>query len=184
MKYCTKCGQELNDDALFCSKCGAKVEEAKEEKVTDIFVEKPAEEEEKPAPVEEKPAPVEEKPVVVEEAIKEEPVKAAKPNARVKGPRLSIHEQPIKSFLPAPLALIVCSIAIWIINAVGNTSGIGRVLPLLLFMFLSGFFAVMSMIRAVKTIKRQLYFKAALSFVSFALLVTCFIIDFIYLVQS
>lgn len=177
MKYCTKCGQELNDDALFCSRCGAKVEEVKEEKVTDIFVEKPAEEEEKPAPVEEKP-------VVVEEAIKEEPVKVAKPNARVKGPRLSIHEQPIKSFLPAPLALIVCSIAIWIINAVGNTSGIGRVLPLLLFMFLSGFFAVMSMIRAVKTIKRQLYFKAALSFVLFALLVTCFIIDFVFLVQS
>lgn len=26
MKYCTKCGTELNDDALFCSSCGTKCE--------------------------------------------------------------------------------------------------------------------------------------------------------------
>ena len=31
MKYCTKCGAPMNDDALFCPKCGNKVEEIKEE---------------------------------------------------------------------------------------------------------------------------------------------------------
>ena len=157
MKYCTKCGAQMNDDALFCPKCGTKVEEVVvEEKIT-------------PQPAEEKPASNEETP---------------KTNAKIKGQRVSIHEQPVKQFLPVPLALIGCSIALWIINAVGNTSGITRVMPLLIFMFLSGFLSVMSMIRAIKTIKRQLYFKAALSFVLFALLVTCFIIDFVYLIQS
>lgn len=24
MKYCSNCGKELNDDDLFCSKCGTK----------------------------------------------------------------------------------------------------------------------------------------------------------------
>ena len=159
MKYCTKCGAPMNDDALFCPKCGNKVEEVKEEN----FV-LPTVEEEKP--VEEKEAP------------------QANPNAKVKGQRVSIHEQKVSSFLPVPLALIACSIAIWIINTVGNTSGITRIFPLLLFMFLSGFLSVMSMIRAVKTLKRKIYFKAALSFVLFALLVTCLIIDFVFLVNS
>ena len=156
MKYCTKCGAQMNDDALFCPKCGSKVEEVVEEKITS-------------QPVEEKQAPNE---------------KAPKTNAKIKGQRVSIHEQPVKQFLPVPLALIACSIALWIINAVGNTSGIGRIFPLLIFMFLSGFLSVMSMIRAVKTLKRKIYFKAALSFVLFALLVTCLIIDFVYLIQS
>lgn len=165
MKYCTKCGAQMNDDALFCPKCGAKVEE--------VVVEEPA-----PQPVEEKPTeqPIQEKPVANEEA--------PKTNAKIKGQRVSIHEQKVSSFLPVPLALIACSIAIWIINTVGNTSGIGRIFPLLLFMFLSGFLSAMSMIRAIKTIKRQLYFKSALSFVLFALLVTCLIIDFVFLIQS
>lgn len=26
MKYCTKCGCQMNDDALFCPSCGNKVE--------------------------------------------------------------------------------------------------------------------------------------------------------------
>ena len=146
----------MNDDALFCPKCGTKVEEVVEDK---------------PAP-----QPATEKPVINEET--------PKTNAKVKGARVSIHEQPVKQFLPVPLALIGCSIALWIINAVGNTSGFTRAFPLLLFMFLSGFLSVMSMIRAIKTIKRQLYFKSALSFVLFALLVTCLIIDFIFLIQS
>lgn len=146
----------MNDDALFCPKCGTKVEEVIEEKSTT-------------QPVEEKSAPNEEAP---------------KANARVKGARISVHEQPVKQFLPVPLALIGCSIALWIVNAVGNTSGITRVMPLLIFMFLSGFLGVMSLIRAIKTIKRQLYFKFALSLVLFILLVTCLIIDFIYLIQS
>lgn len=156
MKYCTKCGAQMNDDALFCPKCGTKVEEVIEEKsTTQPTIEKPTTNEEAP-----------------------------KTNAKVKGARVSIHEQPVKQFLPVPLALIGCSIALWIVNAVGNTSGITRVFPLLLFMFLSGFLGVMSLIRGIKTIKRQLYFKSALSFVLFALLVTCLIIDFVFLIQS
>ena len=167
MKFCTKCGAPMGDDALFCPKCGAKVEE--------VALEKPA-----PQPVEEKPTeqPIQEKPVANQEPPK------TNANVKVKGARVSIHEQPVKQFLPVPLALIGCSIALWIVNAVGNTSGFTRIFPLLLFMFLSGFLSVMSMIRAIKTLKRQLYFKAALSFVLFALLVTCLIIDFIFLVNS
>lgn len=154
MKYCTKCGAQMNDDALFCPKCGTKVEEVIEEKSA--------------------PQSDEEKQVVNVET----------PKKNIKGATVSIHEQPVKQFLPLPLALIACSIVLWIINAVGNTSGITRVMPLLIFMFLSGFLGVMSMIRAIKTIKRQLYFKSALSFVLFALLVTCLIIDFVFLIQS
>ena len=30
MKYCNKCGNELNDEAKFCTKCGSPVEELKE----------------------------------------------------------------------------------------------------------------------------------------------------------
>ena len=156
MKYCTKCGAPMNDDALFCPKCGTKVEEVIEEKSTAH-------------PAIEKSAPNEEAP---------------KTNARVKGARVPIHEEKVKQFLPVPLALIGCSIALWIVNALGNTSGITRVMPLLIFMFLSGFLSVMSMIRAIKTLTRKIYFKSVLSFVLFALLVTCLIIDFIFLVNS
>ncbi|MBQ7996026.1 MAG: zinc-ribbon domain-containing protein [Bacilli bacterium] len=167
MKYCTKCGAPMGDDALFCPKCGTKVEE--------VVIEKPA-----PQPAEEKPTeqPKQEKPVANQESPK------TNANAKIKGARVPIHEQPVKQFLPVPLALIGCSIALWIINAVGNTSGITRIMPLLIFMFLSGFLGVMSLVRAIKTIKRQIYFKAALSFVLFVLLVTCFIIDFVFLINS
>lgn len=146
----------MNDDALFCPKCGTKVEEVIEKQPT--------------------PQPVEDKSSFY--------VETPKTNAKVKGQRVSVHEQPVKQFLPLPLALIGCSIALWIVNAVGNTSGITRVMPLLIFMFLSGFLGVMSLIRAIKTIKRQLYFKSALSLVLFILLVTCLIIDFIFLINS
>lgn len=166
MKYCTKCGAQLADEARFCSKCGAPQPNMENAPAPS---QQPVAQPSIPQPVEEKQASNEETP---------------KTNAKIKGARVSIHEQPVKQFLPLPLALIACSIALWIINAVGNTSGITRVMPLLLFMFLSGFFSVMSMIRAIKTIKRQLYFKSALSFVLFALLVTCLIIDFIFLIQS
>lgn len=157
MKYCTKCGAQLVDEARFCSKCGTKVEDA---------------------PINNNQPVVEEKPVEVKEAPQTEP------NPKIKGQRVSIHEQQVKHFLPVPLALIGCSIALWIINTVGNTSGITRVFPLLLFMFLSGFLSVLSMIRAIKTLNRKIYFNSALSFVLFGLLVTCLIIDFVYLIQS
>lgn len=156
MKYCTKCGAQMNDDALFCPQCGTKVEEVVEDKIA-------------PQPVEDKPASNEE---------------TSKTNAKIKRARVSIHEQTVKQFLPLALVLIGFSIALWIINAVGNTSGFIRVFPLLLFMGLSVFLSVMSMIRAVKTLNRKIYFKSALSFVLFALLVTCLIIDFIFLVNS
>lgn len=164
MKYCTKCGAPMGDDSLFCPKCGAKVEE--------VVIEKPA-----PQPVEEKPAeqPVEEKSVANQEPSK------TNTNVKVKEARISIHEQPVKQFLPVPLTVIACSIPLWIINAVGYTSGITRIMPLLIFMLLSGFLGVMSLIRGIKTINRKFYFKAALSFVIFVLLVTCLIIDFVFL---
>ena len=63
MKYCPKCGQPLNDDALFCSKCGTKqpvMEPVKEEPAPVV----------EPKPVVE-PAPIREEPKVVE--VHEEP---------------------------------------------------------------------------------------------------------------
>lgn len=158
MKYCTKCGAQMNDDALFCPKCGTKVEEVVVPNNNQPIVE-------------EKPVEVNETPVI-------------NPNAKVKGQRIPLHEQKVINFLPVPLALIGCSIVIWIIDAVGNTSGITRIMPLLIFMLISGLLSAMSMIRAVKSFNRKIYFKAALSFVLFILLVTCLIIDFVYLVNS
>ncbi len=35
MKYCTKCGSEIRDDDLFCSKCGAKVTRYEENKIVE-----------------------------------------------------------------------------------------------------------------------------------------------------
>lgn len=155
MKYCTKCGAPMGDDALFCPKCGAKVEE--------VVIEKPA------------PQPNEEKPVETKDA--------PKTNVKEKDPRTPLYEQKVRDILLIPLVLIGCSIAIWIINTVGNLTGVGKIMPLLLFMLFSGLYATMSMIRAVKTLTRKIYFKSALSFVLFVLLVTCFIIDFVFLVS-
>lgn len=155
MKYCTKCGAQMNDDALFCSKCGAKVEEGAEQQ-----------------------------PASVAEAPKVEPSKPVKTRTRAQIQRVPLEEQSEKQFLPVPLALLGCSIVIWIINGVASTSGITRIMPLVLFMLLSGFFGAMSIIRALKTYKKELYFRAALAFVLFILLVTSFIIDFVFLIQS
>lgn len=155
MKYCTKCGAPMGDDALFCPKCGAKVEE--------VVIEKPA------------PQPNEEKPVETKDA--------PKTNVKVKDSRTPLYEQKVRDILLIPLVLIGCSIAIWIINTVGNLTGVGKIMPLLLFMLFSGLYATMSMIRAVKTLTRKIYFKSALSFVLFVLLVTCFIVDFVFLVS-
>lgn len=158
MKYCTKCGAQLPDEALFCPHCGTKVEGPVAENNNQ--------------PIQE------EKPVVASETSQ------TNPNAKIKGQRVPLYEQKVLSILLVPLVLIGCSIILWIINAFGNTSGITRVFPLLLFMFFSGFLSVMSMIRAVKALTRKIYFKSALSFVLFALLVTCLIIDFVFLIQS
>ena len=155
MKYCTKCGAQMNDDALFCPKCGTKVEVVEENNVLPIEEEKPAETKDAP-----------------------------KTNVKVKGPRTPLYEQKVRDILLIPLVLIGCSIAIWIINTVGNLTGVGKIMPLLLFMLFSGLYAAMSMIRAVKTLTRKIYFKSALSFVLFVLLVTCFIIDFVFLINS
>ena len=40
MKYCVHCGQELNDNAVYCTKCGKPVEEKKEEPVAAPVVAK------------------------------------------------------------------------------------------------------------------------------------------------
>ena len=154
MKYCTKCGAQMNDDALFCPKCGTKVEVVEENNVLPIEEEKPAEKKDAP-----------------------------KTNVKVKGQRTPLYEQKVRDILLIPLVIIGCSIAIWIINTVGNLTGVGKIMPLLLFMLFSGLHAAMSMIRAVKTLTRKIYFKSALSFVLFVLLVTCFIIDFVFLVS-
>ena len=166
MKYCTKCGAKMNDDAIFCSKCGAKFDDVVGPSNYQTAEEGPAVNQEPPKP-----------------AVNQEPPKPAE-SAKAKEPRAPLYEQKVRAFLPVPLALIGCSIVIWIIDSVGNTSGITRILPLIIFMLLSAFLAVMSMIRAVKTLNRKIYFKSALSFVLFALLVTCLIIDFVFLINS
>lgn len=162
MKYCTKCGAKMNDDALFCPKCGAQVDEIKNQFKEDDPEQQPEQQE----VVEQE---------VVEEASKEEI------NTKKKANPKALHEQTVKEFLPAPLVLIACSIALWIINVVGHPTGITQFMPLLLFIMISVFLAVMSMIRAVKSLNRKMFFKAALSFTLFALLVVCTIIDLTFL---
>ena len=157
MKYCSKCGAPMNDDALFCSKCGTKVEEVKVNN--------------------------ENKEVIEQKEEVSKPVEAPKANAKIKAKAAPIYEQKIKEFLPISLAIIVCSIVMWIINGVAHPSGIGKIMPLLLFMLFSGGYAAISMVRAVKTLTRKIYLKSALSFVLFVLLVVCFIINFVYLVS-
>ena len=139
MKYCRNCGSPMNDEDLFCSKCGTRVSEPIEESNNQEVYEEP----------------------IFEEEIKEEVVT---PDTKKGTP---IYEQKVKEFLPVPCALIGCSIILWIINSVGNTSGITRIMPLLIFMALSGFLGALSMIRAVKSFNRKMFFKAALSFVLF-----------------
>lgn len=156
MKYCEKCGTKLVDEALFCSKCG--------NRVATPEVEEPVQEEASVKPV------MEEAPAENSQPVKK--TRKATP----------IHEQKIKEFLPVTLALIVASIIIWIINSVGSLSGVAKIAPLLIFMMLSVFLAVMSMIRGVKTLLRAKYLIGVLSLVLFVLLFTCFIIDFVFLV--
>ena len=284
MKYCTKCGTMLNDDDLFCSKCGNKVsppiqatndnvkvednkeiveakepikEEIKEENAKPVSNEEPKIEETKTEIIEEEPKNasvsrlasllgvntnkeqktepkkveetnnsskdeivVEDKPtnevakdnniketvveekeeIVVEENTtseiteenntKENDIEEHKEiqanNGKKTKQRVSIHEQPIKEFLTISLAIIGCSIIFWMIDQLASLdpTAITRIFPYLLFLFITIFNSVMSMIRAVKTLKRKIYLKSVLSFVLFGLLVTCALIDFIFLVNS
>jgi cation transport ATPase len=192
MKYCTKCGTMLRDKDLFCSNCGNKVSaplqannSAKVEENNEKVV-------------------VETTPTLKEEIIKEDnnqnfsneitnetDIKEQKEEInsnvgkKIKK-RVSIHEQPIKEFLTIALAIIGCSMIFWMVDQLAplDPTAITRIFPYLLFLFITIFNAVMSMIRAVKTLKRKIYLKSVLSFVLFGLLVTCALIDFIFLVNS
>ena len=162
----------MNDDALFCSKCGTKVEEVTNNNNEEVVEQK----------VEKVNANNENK-EVIEQKEEAKPVEAPKANAKIKAKATPIYEQKIKEFLPISLAIIVSSIVVWIINGVAHPSGIGKIMPLLLFMLFTGGYAAISMVRAVKTLTRKIYYKSALSFVLFVLLVVCFIINFVYLVS-
>ncbi len=86
--------------------------------------------------------------------------------------------------MPPPLALIVGSIVLWILNATLYPTGIAKVGPLLIFMLIPGVFGAISMVRAIKCLTRKIYYKSVLSFVFFGLLVACFFIDFVVLVSA
>lgn len=47
MKYCENCGAELEDSAVFCDECGARVETVPQEKAVDSEQSKEAEKQEK-----------------------------------------------------------------------------------------------------------------------------------------
>jgi len=167
MKYCMKCGAPMVDEALFCPKCGTRVAEVAEEPKTEVAQQQPTVQE-------------------IKEAVQQPPVQettsAKQPARKAARPKTPLHEQKLREFLPVPLALVGCSIAIWIVDAVGHVQGIPRIFPLIIFMFLSGFLGVLSLVRAIKSLNRKIYFKAALSFVLFALLATCLVIDAIFLI--
>lgn len=95
--------------------------------------------------------------------------------------RKAIHEQKIIEFLPISLAIVVASIIVWIIDSTAQLTGIGHIMPLLIFIIFSGGYSAISMIRAIKTLNRKMYFNSILSFVLFALLVTCFFVNLVML---
>ena len=192
MKYCTKCGTMLRDEDSFCFNCGNKVsaplqanDSAKVEENNEKVV------------VEATHTPKEEiikednnqnfyNEATNETDIKEQNEEINTNDGKKIKKRVSIHEQKIKEFLPIALAIIGCSIIFWMIDQLAplDPTAITRIFPYLLFLFITIFYSVMSMIRAVKTLKRKIYFKSVLSFVLFGLLVTCVLIDFIFLVKS
>lgn len=152
MKYCTKCGTPMPDDACFCPKCGTKVAEIVEQ---------------------------ENEPIKEERVVQETPKKA---NKNVKSPAKPLHEQNLKDFLPLSLIVIIGSLALWIVQSLAHPTGILRVMPLIIFMIPSVSYGAMNLIRAIKCYKLQSYYKAALSLVLSGLLITCLIIDFIRLI--
>ena len=152
MKYCTKCGAQMVDEARFCPKCGNKVAEITEQAY---------------------------EPSQQEPVVKEAPKTA---NKNVKSPAKPLHEQTLKDFLPLSLIVIIGSLALWIIQSLSHPDGILRVMPLIIFMIPSGAYGAMNLMRAIKCYKLQSYYKAALSFVLSGLLITCLIIDLIRLI--
>ena len=152
MKYCTKCGAQMVDEARFCPKCGNKVAEITEQAY---------------------------EPSQQEPVVQESPKTA---NKNVKSPAKPLHEQTLKDFLPLSLVIVICTFALWIVQSLAHPTGILRVMPLIIFMIPSATYGAMNLIRAVKCYKLQSYYKAALSLVLSGLLITCLIIDFIRLI--
>ncbi len=156
MKFCTKCGTKMDDDALFCPKCGTRA-----------------------APIEENKSEVVEERLAVQQrpAAQETPKngKARKQEAK------PIYEQSVKEIIPPPIALVVCSMIMWILNATMHPTGISHYLPLILFCFMCVAFGVVNLVRGIKTATRNIYLKCALSFVMFGLLAVCAVINVIFL---
>ena len=164
MKYCTKCGQMMDDEALFCPRCGTKAASITQEDTQDnqenVVVESPERVEEKAE-------------------VKEEP----KNNVKTARKATPLHEQKVKEFLPVAIAAIVCSIAMWILQATLSPTGIPKVLPLLIFVMLDTLFGVLNLVRAIKCLNRKNFFIAALSFVLTTLLFVCSIVNLIFLMS-
>jgi len=152
MKYCTKCGAQMVDDALFCPRCGTRV-----------------------APIVE-----ENKEPVYEEPVSQEAPKKA--NKAVKGQAKPAYEQTLKEFLPISLVIFVCQLALWIVQALAHPTDILRFMPLIIFTLIGGTYGFLNFSRALQCYKRQIYFKAALSLVLSVALFTCVIINIIKLI--
>lgn len=198
MKYCENCGAKMNDNALFCSQCGHKVEVIEQEapkeevkveeiKVEETKVEEPVVKEEVKVESEIKAqeAPIQETKAEENKGVKPEqtPTQEVQPaKAARKAP--PFYEQKVREFLPISLVIIGCSIIFWIVDKFGHPTGITRIFPYLIFMLITIFYSVLSMMRAIKTLNRKMYFKAGLSFALFGLLVPCAFIDFIFLVSA
>ena len=140
----------MDDDALFCPKCGERVSELEDEEEFDDGE------------------------TVVEE-------KATKKQTK-KGAATPLYDQKMIEIIPMPIAVIVCSIVMWIITVTLHPTGIMHIMPLLLFMLFCVLYCVMNMVRAIKCLIRKMFLKAVLSFVFFGLLFTCLIINFAFLV--
>ena len=152
MKYCTKCGAQMVDDALFCPRCGTRVA----------------------------PMPEENKEPVYEEPVSQEAPKKA--NKAVKGQAKPAYEQTLKEFLPVSLVIFVCTLALWIVQALAHPTDILRFMPLIIFTLIGGTYGFLNFSRALQCYKRQIYFKAALSLVLSVALFTCVIINIIKLI--
>ena len=152
MKYCTKCGAQMVDEALFCPRCGTKVASIPEENKEPVY----------------------------EEPVSQETPKKA--NKAVKGRAKPAYEQTLKEFLPLSLVIFVGHLALWIVQALAHPTGILSFMPLIIFTLTGVTYGITNISRAFKCYKRQIYFKAALSLVLSVVLFTCAIIDVIKLI--